>query len=1287
MNRIFLCLFVLLISMSGALAQTIEEPLLGISFNKDGMVLSGSDAGNHKGTSYNNTYAHTIYSPLRNQYLGATDYMPSGYFYVMYDADDALGKAFQKEVTWELLFRLDNPKGNNLATGAQKKLFSSQESGGWSVIHQQGVGIQLQYVTTGNAIQTISAPSDDIVTGKFYHVAVTVDRTTNLANIYINGTCVTKDAKLPSDPFIFGNFGSPRRLKNMWLSLGADPGATDAPAAGQSSARATYVYAKIYGKALSAANIAALYNREDVTYYTEPVKPQKNNDLILDAVFGKDNKAQDYSPYKAEIGVNRNPVTRYNAQQKRYEGHAEAASAFNFFYRDYFYDPSISSQLGDAFSFEVYCKEKNEFADICCPLTNQQAGGFGFEFTKTNGYPAFVCNTAGYHASAKAMASGMGVQASSVTIDEEYNHYVCVFDRKAHTAKLYMNGKVIMTKDFDKDDRLCFPYASFQWIGIMADTRANATHSNNDYPMVGDISIARVWGKALSASEVGVLNNQARSTQSAVSIPASGVATLCLPFAAVVPAGTKAYVPIRKEGPKVMLAQLAKEGETIAYGVPFILQGNAGNYTMMAADLTTAQPLVTTDNLLEGSFIAKSVDAYEVHNAGGTYTGQHNVAIDYPDNSAFLPYDGVNDVLDFVVTDSIIAQPLPPVKEDTVMTGHNMKGRITCNGAGVEGVQVSDGFEMVKTNKDGYYSFRSEKKNGYVFYTIPAGYMPDLGAHPSADERIFVPFWQSVKNDSPNVAEEHNFQLRVENNDEFLFLAGADSHLANRIDDTEQFNKGFIQRLHEEKSIADAANIPIYSTILGDNAWDTYWYGNNFTLKDYRSTLVQYGYALPFFPCMGNHDNDGATPGGKEDTDFRASWSFRANMAPNYYSYNLGQVHFVVLDDIFYLNTGSPSGTANVGSRNYKGYIPDYELEWLRKDLENVDVNTPLVIGMHIPVWMRHTSVLDSCYAYTTYTEIGANSAIDLAEVVKDYKDVRLISGHTHYNYHAHPSAYPNIHENNIAAICAIWWNSGYKTGWHNCRDGVPGGYEMFHIKGKDIKYKYHSIEHNGNAQFHVLDMNGVKSYFNEKMSGFLAKYSATNFGTWKDNMLLINVFNLDNDWKVEVVENGKTLAAQRTYVEDPYHMLTYDIPYFESGSSLSSDSRASKNTHMFKVQCQTATAPVTIRVTDSFGEVYEQVMNRPVEFSLAAIDTTTKIVTGVHSVKAPVAQGGAEIRSANGSICIETSGAATAQIVSLNGMSDIVPLTAGHNEIPVKARGIYVVKVGNMTKKVYVAH
>ena len=54
--------------------------------------------------------------------------------------------------------------------------------------------------------------------------------------------------------------------------------------------------------------------------------------------------------------------------------------------------------------------------------------------------------------------------------------------------------------------------------------------------------------------------------------------------------------------------------------------------------------------------------------------------------------------------------------------GATIYGTVECNGSPLEGVVVSDGVEVVKTDKKGVYNITSDKKTGYVFISIPSGY-------------------------------------------------------------------------------------------------------------------------------------------------------------------------------------------------------------------------------------------------------------------------------------------------------------------------------------------------------------------------------------------------------------------------------------------------------------------------------------------------------------------------------------------------------------------------------------
>ena len=124
----------------------------------------------------------------------------------------------------------------------------------------------------------------------------------------------------------------------------------------------------------------------------------------------------------------------------------------------------------------------------------------------------------------------------------------------------------------------------------------------------------------------------------------------------------------------------------------------------------------------------------------------------------------------------------------------NISGYVRCKGIGVEGVVVSDGDSVTVTNESGYYALQSQKRNGYVFYSLPRGYEPTLtdGFQPQ--------FWQKLLYANVKSNETHNFTLNKADNDNYTLILGADSHLANRTRDLKQFKEGYIECLKPKSS-------------------------------------------------------------------------------------------------------------------------------------------------------------------------------------------------------------------------------------------------------------------------------------------------------------------------------------------------------------------------------------------------------------------------------------------------------------------------------------------------------
>ncbi len=524
------------------------------------------------------------------------------------------------------------------------------------------------------------------------------------------------------------------------------------------------------------------------------------------------------------------------------------------------------------------------------------------------------------------------------------------------------------------------------------------------------------------------------------------------------------------------------------------------------------------------------------------------------------------------------------------MVAQNVRGCVRCGSVRLAGVAVSDGDTVVVTDDQGNYAFDSKKRNGYVFCSIPRGCEATLtdGFQPQ--------FWQAFKYpNSTGVTERINFTLKEAENDAYTLIVASDAHLANRNGDLNQFKTGFVERVREEKKAAQGR---IYSLILGDLTWDAYWYSRKFGLQEFLNACKSSNYPIALFPVIGNHDNDAAVPAG-EECDFLSSAPWRKMIGPTYYSFNLGRVHFVVLDDVYYKNedTGETYNEGIVGSRNNEPRITDEQMNWLRQDIALANPEKPLVIALHRPLWrVRFNN------SFETYAGLEGNQSMEIGELVKNFRQVHVVSGHTHYNVNAHPLQYPNIWEHTVASICATQWWTGKLTNHHICKDGSPGGYYVWSIDGDQMKWQYHSIEKNGNLQMRLYDMNTVKYFFthdNVALKMHAAYPSRTQYADFEDNSVLINVFAYDNDWKVEAFEGTKSRPVTRIVNEDPFHTIAYDVARFAEAGTYTSEFITGKTTHLFSFSTTSSISPVTVRVTDSFGNVYVQTIQRPHPFNL----------------------------------------------------------------------------------------
>lgn len=505
-------------------------------------------------------------------------------------------------------------------------------------------------------------------------------------------------------------------------------------------------------------------------------------------------------------------------------------------------------------------------------------------------------------------------------------------------------------------------------------------------------------------------------------------------------------------------------------------------------------------------------------------------------------------------------------------SGTTVYGLVSCDGTGIANVQVTDGYELAYTDSEGYYQLKSEKKNGYVYITVPSGY--EVGS--DGTQALFYDYLSRGK----GIPERHDFSLYQagDQTNHTIFFLG-DMHLAGgKNSDRTQFAT-FTSELNSY--VSSHSGEKMYAFTLGDMTWDLYWYERSYCFDEYVADMNAVK-NLQVFNTIGNHDHDMRTSvdgkaSGWDAVDWDTAKRFRKDLGPNYYSVNIGQVHYVVLDNIFCTNT---TGGAS-GDRRYEEKVSDDNIAWLKKDLDNVtDKSTPIIVTMHAAL----------------YNQLGLNSldnATALKNCFKDFSDVTFITGHTHKMWTIDNST---IKEHNSGAVCGSWWWAGrYNRTLNLAQDGAPSGYRVMDVKGKEMTSYFKGTGRADTYQFRTYDLN--ESYMPESEIP-----NAKDYGNYSkkqnSNEILINVWDYNTKWKVEVFENGKSLSVSRTTLYDPLYILAYVGQRYKTYTSSISFGPFMTN-HMFKAKASSANSTLEIRVTDDEGRAYTETMTRPKAFNL----------------------------------------------------------------------------------------
>ena len=470
--------------------------------------------------------------------------------------------------------------------------------------------------------------------------------------------------------------------------------------------------------------------------------------------------------------------------------------------------------------------------------------------------------------------------------------------------------------------------------------------------------------------------------------------------------------------------------------------------------------------------------------------------------------------------------------------GMNVVGRVTVDGQPRAGVVVSDGVNVITTNERGEYQMQSLDRQ-HVFVSVPADCQVPV-------ENGFYKFYKTIDL-SQDAAIQLNFDLHsAPVKTDFTLLTLADVQIGTDKDvsmlDDILANSGW-------KNYVASLTGNMVGISLGDICW------NAPALYDtYRSRIAQLG--VPMLSVIGNHDHDKGGTG-----DITTDKDYRNAMGPTYYSLYIGDWHFVVLDDVLYTTHS-----------DYAATITDQQLAWLKEDLKYVDKSKSILIGLHIPTIRRNTT------GHVTNNQ-------DLYDLVKDYAQVQILSGHLHNNQHMDIA--PNIKESSIGAVMGAWWNGLI------CNDGSPRGYSVLNMEGnRVVNNRYYGCETPEDYQIKIY-LPSEATFRGGRVAGTIASPADAKPRLQDDETVLINVFYWHTDWTVEVqVDGGSWVALQPVRnILDPEAVRTLE---YSNAWEQRPTSEPEKNCdHMFLYKPTNKNwHKLSVRATDGYGNNYTAFVN-----------------------------------------------------------------------------------------------
>jgi len=419
---------------------------------------------------------------------------------------------------------------------------------------------------------------------------------------------------------------------------------------------------------------------------------------------------------------------------------------------------------------------------------------------------------------------------------------------------------------------------------------------------------------------------------------------------------------------------------------------------------------------------------------------------------------------------------------------------------GISDVAVSNGKEVVITDKKGRYSLPVQQDN-IIFVIKPAGYAPVVNEY-----NIPQFFFIHKPGGSPDLEfagtpptgklpKEVNFgMVAQEEPASFRILVFGDPQPYTE-EEVEHFHRAVTGELKDAQDVALGISM---GDLVGDNLD---------LLHPYKEAVREVG--IPWYNVIGNHDlNFDVTD------DILADETFETHFGPATCSFNYGKAHFIIIDDILYPDPRD--------GRGYWGGLREDQFTFIENDLALVPKDHLVVLAFHIPISKNEES-----------GPFNPAHRDRLFSLLKDFPHTLSISAHTHIqNQHffgaedgwqqegAH-------HHFNVGTTSGDWYSGKLNDKGipiSTMRDGTPKGYAFVNIEENRYTIDYKAFDKDPEY----------------KMAVFTPKVVLQN--AWASARIIVNFFiGSPEDSLFYKIDSGEWQQMRHAPVHDPFFVHEVD--------------------------------------------------------------------------------------------------------------------------------------------------